>query len=153
MGTAIYRQLTLIVAVTGEPEYPPLPIQPHLRILKICYDDRFARSSIPSDILQKCALFLLKLGQQHLILLLESMSDLEVMFKAATIPPVPLPGAILEAFIAEPLVSTSARLHSFHAMACTNEYLPDLSRYIDTPVYTRASPYGDALFRGNPHLV
>ena len=127
----------MIVVVTGKPEHSPLPLQPFLLILKSCNSKKFTDSNQPPETLGKSALYLLKLGQQHLLSLLGFMCQLSTISKATACPPVLFLGEELERFITRPLRNIAAQLDTFHPMALGNHHFPDLRNYIKTTYLSR----------------
>ena len=119
----------------GKPQ--PLPLQPLMQILQACYTETFAGSRLPQVNLEQSALYLLQLGQEHLLLLQKFMSELPTMAKATAPPLAPFPGSALERFFKNPIEETAQQIGSFHPMAAALHPLPDLRNYFTNTTTTQ----------------
>ena len=137
VGTAIYSFITMVVAITGRLATQPLPLQPLMQILQACYTETFAGSRLPQVNLEQSALYLLQLGQEHLLLLQKFMSELPTMAKATAPPLAPFPGSALERFFKNPIEETAQQIGSFHPMAAALHPLPDLRNYFTNTTTTQ----------------
>ena len=134
VGTAIYSFITMVVAITGKPASNPLPLQPLIQIQDACYTEKYAGSRLLPIKLEKSALYLLKLGQEQLLLLLKFMSELPTMAKATASPTASFPGPAIQKFFKNSIVETEKQMGSFHPMAASLHPLPDLRHYFtNTP--------------------